>query len=363
MPKRVFVFAFLLTIWVLLGAHRSAAQDDNAPKIDFTFYSNSSVLPRGTVEEWDGAEGIVFAPHVIEHEGTFYMFYSGADNPRGRPAAIGLATSPDGINWTKYADNPILEPDGDGFDSMCISVGVPFLEGDTWVLYYAANSQPCYGPGRFIGRATADSPEGPWQRDAEPLLTAGTDEEWDAGFIMPHSVIKTGEGYRMYYSGGEEYLVPLPRRIGLALSEDGLTWVKCNDPSTTTPCEQSDPLYYTDAEGNSKPLDLWAVDVLPPSATGAPWEMFFSSTCPDRVSENCPAFLGYGLSDDGITWTIYNEPGTRVLEPSCDIEFACQRLSYPSALRIEDEYYIYFTGCTETETDCEIGLATGTISR
>lgn len=354
MTQRRFMILFCIVL-VIFGVGAAGAQDD-APEIDFAPYG-PPVLARGDVNSWDGANGIVFAPHVVEYESTYYMFYSGADNPMARPAAIGLATSPDGVTWTKFEGNPILEPDGTGYDSMCVSVAVPYVTDDgEWVLYYAANSQPCYGPGRFIGRATAPAPEGPWTTDEEPLLEAGGTDSWDNGFIMPHSVVETDDGFVMYYSGGEEYLVPLPRLVGMATSPDGVTWAKSEDGTG------GNPVYVVDENGERSHMDAWSLDVI---KAGDQWEMFFSSTCPELVSARCRAFLAYATSDDGVTWTTYTDEGERVLMPGvpqCEGQWACFRLSYPSVLRVDGGYNLYYTGCTETENDCEIGLATGTIA-
>ena len=316
-----------------------------SPVVEFEAHPGA-VLPRGAEGEWDST--IVYAPHVIQQGDTYYMFYSGSDSDTGRPAAIGLATSTDGITWEKYANNPIIAPDSDGYDAMCVSVGVPLLLDDgTWVLYYAANSQPCYGPGRYIARATATTPDGEWTRDSEPVLTAGDADTWDSGYIMPHSVIVTDEGYRMYYSGGQDYLVPLPRLIGVAISEDGITWDNLGEDQ---------PINQVDAAGTSEVLQAWSADV---SRTDAGYEMFFSSTCPELVSANCPSFLAYGVSEDGFNWEVYTDLEDRVLMPGCADGFACHRLSYPSAIEIEDQTYLYFTRCTEEENDCEIALAIG----
>lgn len=357
--KTAMLFVFLFAFAAVLAV----AQED-APELefDFTLTANNPILPRGDVDAWDGLEGMVFAPHVIEYEGMYYMFYSGADNDRGRPNAIGLATSEDGVTWEKFEGNPILEPDNEGYDGICVSNGVPFVEEDgTWVLYYAANAQACYGPGQTIARATAPSPEGPWTSDDEPILTSGTDSEWDDGFIMPHTVLKTDDGYIMYYSGGTEYLIPLPRLIGMATSPDGLTWTKCNNPTTIeAPCSESDPVFEVQEDGSTAPFEAWAVSVM--QKEDGSFEMFFSSTCPEFISQNCPSFLAYATSPDGINWTTYTDEGNRVQMPGCEGEFACNRLGYPSALVIEDEYYVYFTGCTNVEHDCEIGLVTGTIT-
>lgn len=47
---------------------------------------------------------------VYVHNDMWYMFYTGLDiaHGPGQQQAVGLATSPDGIHWTKHPDNPIL---------------------------------------------------------------------------------------------------------------------------------------------------------------------------------------------------------------------------------------------------------------
>ena len=355
--KRVSLLIAVLLVIVLVWPTLSGFAQDTTP---FIPYAANPILERGDADAWDGIEGMVFAPHVLQVNSTYYMFYSGADNPKGRPAAIGFATSQDGLEWTKYEQNPIIEPDGDGYDSMCISVAVPMVEEDgTWVLYYAANSMPCYGPGRYIGRATAPAPEGPWTRSTNPILESGDIGEWDEGFIMPHSVVAIDDGYLMYYSGGSDFLVPLPRRIGLATSPDGINWTKCDNPATIeAPCTESDPISQINTNGQVEPLDAWSVDV---NRNENGFEMFFSSTCPEMVSDNCPAFLAYATSQDGIHWTTYTQESERVLMPDNPDASAYHHLSYPSALHVGEETYVYFTGCKEDQNDCEIGLAIGTI--
>ncbi|GAJ19204.1 unnamed protein product, partial [marine sediment metagenome] len=53
-----------------------------------------------TPGDWDREH--VGHPSIVYLDGVFYLYYSEA-----RPYAIGLATSPDGIHFTKYAGNPM----------------------------------------------------------------------------------------------------------------------------------------------------------------------------------------------------------------------------------------------------------------
>ena len=48
-------------------------------------------------------------PSVIKENNIYYMWYSGNN---GGGWSIGLATSPDGLNWTKYGLNPVMSGSG-----------------------------------------------------------------------------------------------------------------------------------------------------------------------------------------------------------------------------------------------------------
>lgn len=355
-------FLPLFLIVTLIAGHGVAyAQDDDAlPDLQFTAIEENPVLSRGDDDAWDPACGTIFAPQVAESDGRYYMFYTGCPRRTGTPGAIGYAVSDDGVNWTKPDNNPIIVPDGSGYDAMCVSVAVPLVDDATWVLYFASNSQPCAGPGRYIGRATAGTPEEEWVRDDAPVLEAGEHGAWDAGFIMPHSVVRTDGGYVMYYSAGEEYLVPLPRLIGMATSPDGIHWTKYNDPTTDGAYAASDPIVRVEADGTQTHLAVWALDVMT-SETG--YEMFFSATCPDDIVQDCPGFIAYARSDDGIHWTAYPEIERRALAPEwVDQPWASHCVCYPSVLRQDGEYWLYFTGCADGMNDCEVGMARGTVT-
>ncbi|RPJ19951.1 MAG: hypothetical protein EHM35_20120 [Planctomycetaceae bacterium] len=334
--------------------------DDSAPQFRFSLAEANPVLSRGIGVDWGCEQGTIFAPRVLELNGRFYMFYSGSCNRSGKPAAIGFATSEDGLHWSRFDSNPILEPDGEGYDAMCVSLGVPMVEDNRWVMYYAGNSTPCAGPGQHIGRAVADDPAGPWVRDAQPLLNAGAPGEWDEGFIMPHAVIRTEAGYEMYYSGGSEYLLPLPRLIGMATSSDGITWAKYDDPATTeAPYEASDPILEISPDGAEESLSVWGLDV---HYTDRGWEMIFSTVCPESTAPGCPLYIGYGVSDDGLHWRLFRSREMAILtRAQVNQPWASYCICQPTFVKQDEEYLLYFTGCTEAANDCQIGAARGTI--
>lgn len=148
--KSIALFGILLLLMAFANLQTNA-QGNPQPTIRFTPYEGNPILTRSAVENWGGDCGTIFAPKILEHNGRFYLFYTGSCKRSGHPSAIGFATSDDGYTWAKSAQNPILAPDGEGYDGMCVSSGVPTLQGDQWVLYYAGNSQPCAGPGHCTG--------------------------------------------------------------------------------------------------------------------------------------------------------------------------------------------------------------------
>jgi len=80
-------------------------------------------------------ETLLWAPHVIRHDGLYYMFYC-AGGRTGPVYRIHLATSPDLWRWTRHAANPLLQDGYHGRDPMVLRVG------QEWVMYYTANQEP-----------------------------------------------------------------------------------------------------------------------------------------------------------------------------------------------------------------------------
>jgi hypothetical protein len=80
------------------------------------------VLVKGSEGSWDS--GHIDAPSVIHTESDYIMYYTGSSTPE--LAGIGMATSSDGIHWTKYDDpattdapyaesDPVLVSNRDGY--------------------------------------------------------------------------------------------------------------------------------------------------------------------------------------------------------------------------------------------------------
>ena len=87
--------------------HYTTADLQNLDYVGPALYNN----PGG----WDSYA--LWAPYIIRSGSTYYMFYTGTDGPGNDPNTsqrIGLATSSDLMNWTRYPTNNCPGTSGDG---------------------------------------------------------------------------------------------------------------------------------------------------------------------------------------------------------------------------------------------------------
>jgi arabinan endo-1,5-alpha-L-arabinosidase len=92
--------------------------------------------PFAVTADWERyGEWLLWAPHVIPHEGLYYMFVCVGNN-QGHRYKIHLLTSKDLWHWDRSPANPLLT---DGFDARDPCV---LRVGSEWVLYYTATSAP-----------------------------------------------------------------------------------------------------------------------------------------------------------------------------------------------------------------------------
>lgn len=290
---------------------------------------NNPVLNNGQAGEWDS--GIAILANVVLNNDTVYLFYTGGTNFFTDPLAIGLATSTDGLNFTKYNSNPIFEADGNGFDAWTVARPVVINVDTDWLLYYDGRPSTIgFGPDSAIGLATSTSPYGPWVRSEDAVLEVGTSGEWDDGFLDVCSVVESDSGFFIFYTGGDStFPNGTSWQIGMAFSEDGLVWNKYDDPTTTShPYAESDPVLQPSPGSWDYPF-LYSGSVL---KTGSQWEMIY---------DGGPGF-GYAVSSEGIHWT--KDSSNPVFTPAQD-PYAGGVIEVPSVLLYGNDtlfYYMYY---------------------
>jgi len=102
--------------------------------IHWTKYEENPVLEVGPSGSWDDLA--VGSPCVIYHEDIYMMWYGGWSSKFDHPSSIGFVTSLDGINWKKYEENPVLSSIGLSYET---TPGDPWViqDGDTLKIWYS----------------------------------------------------------------------------------------------------------------------------------------------------------------------------------------------------------------------------------
>ena len=175
--------------------------------INWTTYNNP-VLSPGLPGSWD--ETAVSAATVIKETDGYKMYYHGWSDPWS-PWHIGLATSVDGNNWTKYP-NPVIYASG-GQEYQLAPSSIIKIE-DTYYLYYSGRSLP------YADIRLATSPDGiNWTKySGNPILTY--DKTWEGTAVY----------YPTVYQNNNEYVMVFVNQsgtgFGKATSTDGINWIK-----------------------------------------------------------------------------------------------------------------------------------------
>jgi len=166
----------------------------------------------------------VFRPTVLYNDDStryemWFMASSGVNLPNWRPYLVGFAVSSDLVNWSVHPD-PVLQPDPGAWDETAADDPMVIRENGTYKMWYAGWSQT--NPSGGIGYATSDDGIN-WTKYANnPVWLAGTDT-WEAGGRTdPDVILVPEEGYKMWYSGWNQGWET--RTIGYAFSEDGINW-------------------------------------------------------------------------------------------------------------------------------------------
>jgi beta-1,2-mannobiose phosphorylase / 1,2-beta-oligomannan phosphorylase len=110
--------------------------------------------------------------------GVYHMWYSGGDEYE--PDAIGHATSPDGLVWSRTSEHPIFSPMAGTWEDYKVGSFAAQRVGDWFYAFYNAfHAQPFVSQ---VGIARSRDGVTNWIRNpANPILTPGQPGSWDAG--------------------------------------------------------------------------------------------------------------------------------------------------------------------------------------
>jgi predicted GH43/DUF377 family glycosyl hydrolase len=141
----------------------------------------------------------VMCPHVLWDERTkqYRMWYSGGG--QFEPDAIGYATSPDGLHWTKHSDNPVMRPDPHfPWEQHLVTACHVVQQGDWYLMFYIGFRDINHAQ---IGVARSRDGITNWQRHpANPIVRPGQNR-WDHDACYKPTVAFDGTKWLLWYNG------------------------------------------------------------------------------------------------------------------------------------------------------------------
>jgi predicted GH43/DUF377 family glycosyl hydrolase len=164
---------------------RHATSDDGRFWVD---NSQNPIMGNSPQDAWDHTLRNV---NVIRDGDIYRMWYSAGNETNVR---IGYATSPDGLEWTRYAQNPVLVQE-QSWETARVHAPCVLRVSGQYQMWYSASTasatRMCY----------ASSPDGiTWTKSpGNPLMPSSL--AWEAQSKMHPAVLFDGRDYRMWYTG------------------------------------------------------------------------------------------------------------------------------------------------------------------
>lgn len=225
------------------------------------------VLPRGPEGAWDSHD--VLNPSVVKTATGYLNLYSGYD---GRTWRTGLATSADGIAWTKRTQ--ILAPSPATWEGSYIAANGSVIDHGGLAYYYQAGDPPRIGLARQTSQFV-------FAKRTQPVLDVGPYGSWDERGVADPYVIEAAGRLYMYYLGMDR---ARRQRLGVAQSDDGITWYKLR----SNPVLELGSFGNFDENGLGEPA-VWV-------SNGFYWMLY---TGRDRQENRR---LGIARGTDGVHW-------------------------------------------------------------
>ncbi len=165
------------------GGGGSNFRIQRAVKTADSSWTNDPIQPvLAPIGTWD-TDGLS-SPFVIKNGTMYKMWYSGFLNGLWR---IGYATSPDGITWTPYAGNPIIDMSPNSADGASV-----IYNGSGYELYFHGIN------GDLSYTTSADGVTG-W---STPVTILSKGASYDANYMAGPSALRLMNGTTFLYYGG-----------------------------------------------------------------------------------------------------------------------------------------------------------------
>jgi hypothetical protein len=119
--------AVLLQVGLASAAERLLSEEQFPSEIvDFVPHKENPLFAGTGRDTWD--RRIRERGYILREGNTYHLWYTGYNQDRSGTKYLGYATSPDGLDWTRHADNPVF--DQSWVEDMCV-----LKHGDTYYMF------------------------------------------------------------------------------------------------------------------------------------------------------------------------------------------------------------------------------------
>ena len=186
---------------------------------------NSPILEAGPKQSWDAFR--VTRPCVIHENNLYTMWYLGETKEEGKiKPCIGITSSEDGIAWHKNEKNPVFDLRKFNFPWAYFLRSFWILKEDSvYKMWFSAVGKENYQNIESVGYANSlDGVD--WKIHKKPVLERDTTHAWENFYVSNPMVIQDNDRYYMFYGGLGRFGYLFKESIGIAMSYDGILWLK-----------------------------------------------------------------------------------------------------------------------------------------
>lgn len=320
-------------------------------------FPNNPILSQGPKGAWDQLD--LFPGAVLKEGDRTYLYYA-ADYKPYPPGVytetlhrIGIATSSDLHQWTKYEKNPVLGPPLEGdlmkfFDlppsaaatlqggggavrlpNGDYALTINILSNLQWQGVWLTESDSIWGPFHKVGH--------------DPILTIGAPGDFDGEHIHLHGAIREPDGtYAILYTGFNSGIKDGKPgdRGGLATSKDMIHWTKY----------AGNPVFSPNATGYWDDLHVRPKTVV----RLKDWYYMFYEGAHYDTRDRWPDQVGIARSRDLIQWERY--PYNPIIPATTASHYGNYANIQPTALVSDGALYVFY-GCLEASQPFRICAA------
>lgn len=258
---------FLIVILILSSCGNKNKKEEvllfPSELVDFIPYKQNPVFTGTGTDTWD--RNIRERGYILHEDNIYKMWYTGYNEKEDPTKHLGYATSFDGINWTKYPENPIFKEywtedvhlvkykdkyfmvaegvndishmltsqngidwkqsgdldirkvNGESIDPGAYGTPTLWIENDKWYLFYERGD---------LGIWLAESSDQKvWTNiQDDPVINMGPDK-YDSKGVAVNQIIKYNEKYYAYYHGTPD-VDWATWNSNVAVSDDLIHWIK-----------------------------------------------------------------------------------------------------------------------------------------